>query len=94
MRHAAKPLAPRKQIKILLESGGSAEYNKDMLAEFPFSDEWKNDHMVTGLADMVRMNHYLVNWPVVLDALRRLWETGNVSELKSSFYEPFEKPTT
>lgn len=64
-----------------------------MLNEFPFSDEWKSDRMVRGLFDMIRMNQYLENWPVVLDALRRLWETGKVSQLKTSFYEPVKKPT-
>jgi hypothetical protein len=38
------------------------------------------------------MNQYVTNWPVVLDALRQLWEVGKVSQLKSSFYEPVEKP--
>ena len=63
-----------------------------MLDEFTFSDVWKSDRMVRGLHDMVRMNQYVSNWPVVLDALRRLWETGKVSQLKSSFYEPVKKP--
>ena len=48
--------------------------------------------MVRSLHDMVRMNQYVANWPIVLDALRRLWETGKVSQLKSSLYEPVEKP--
>ena len=64
----------------------------EMLDEFPFNDVWKSDGMVRGLHDMVRMNQYVSNWPVVLDALRRLWETGKVSQLKSSFYELVKKP--
>jgi hypothetical protein len=63
-----------------------------MPTEFPFSDVWKSDSMVKGLFDAVRMNQYVANWPVVLNALRRLWEIGKVSELKTSFYEPVEKP--
>jgi hypothetical protein len=35
---------------------------------------------------------YVENWPIVLDALRRLWEMGKVSELETPFYESFEKP--
>lgn len=63
-----------------------------MLPAFPFSDVWKSTSMVRSLHDMVRMNQYVANWPIVLDALRRLWETGKVSQLKSSLYEPVEKP--
>jgi hypothetical protein len=63
-----------------------------MLDDFPFHDQWKSETMVGGLFDVVRMNQYVSNWPVVLAALRRLWETGKVSQLKSSFYEPVEKP--
>ena len=40
---------------------------------------------------MARWNPYVTNWPVVLGALRQLWEVGKVSQLKSPFYEPFEK---
>ena len=38
-----------------------------------------------------RWNQYVANWPIVLDALRKLWEMGKVSELKTPFFEPFEK---
>jgi hypothetical protein len=34
---------------------------------------------------------YVSNWPIVLNALRQLWETGKVSELKSPFWEPPQK---
>ncbi len=34
----------------------------------------------------------MTNWPILLDALRHLWGMGKVSELKSPFYEPLEKP--
>jgi hypothetical protein len=39
---------------------------------------------------MIRLT---TNWPMILEALRRLWEMGRVSALQSPFYEPFEKPT-
>jgi hypothetical protein len=45
-----------------------------------------------GLFDAVRMNQFVSNWPVVLAALRQLWEVGKVSELKTSLYEPVKKP--
>jgi hypothetical protein len=48
--------------------------------------------MVRSLFGAARWNRYVANWPVVLAALSRLWETGKVSELKSPFYELFEKP--
>ena len=38
------------------------------------------------------LSRFMTNWPIILDALRRLWEMGKVSELKSPFYEPIEKP--
>jgi hypothetical protein len=34
------------------------------------------------------------NWPLILDALRRLWEMGKVSEMKSPFYEVLGKRAT
>jgi len=40
---------------------------------------------------MFSLNQYLANWPVLLDALRRLWEIGRVSELKTPFYDPFDQ---
>lgn len=48
--------------------------------------------MVMPLFGLARWNQYVSNWSVALDALRRLWETGKVSELKSPFFEPLEKP--
>jgi hypothetical protein len=48
--------------------------------------------MVQRLFRATRWNQYTANWPVVLDALIRLWKMGKVSELKSPFYEPVEKP--
>ena len=62
-----------------------------MLTEFPFGDEWQS-RMVRALFGMARWNPYVSNWPVVLEALRQLWEMGKVSELKSPHYEPVEKP--
>jgi hypothetical protein len=35
---------------------------------------------------------YESNWPIALNALRQLWETGRVSELKSPFWESPQKP--
>ena len=35
---------------------------------------------------------YVSNWTLVLKALRQLWETGRVSELKSPVWEPPQKP--
>jgi hypothetical protein len=63
-----------------------------VLAGFPFSDERISRSKVKALSLATRWNPYVANWTVALDALRRLWETGKVSELKSPFYEPFEKP--
>ena len=56
-----------------------------MLTGFPIEDQVKN------LFGALRMNQYITNWPIVLDALRRLWEIGRVSELKTPFYEPFDQ---
>jgi len=57
-----------------------------MFTGFPISDEWK------GLLGIMRMNQYRANWPIVLRALRRLWEIGKVSKLETPYFEPFEKP--
>jgi hypothetical protein len=62
-----------------------------MLNGFIFSDEWKSN-MMRALLSATRWNQYFANWSVALDALRKLWEMGKVSELKTPFYEPFEKP--
>ena len=47
---------------------------------------------VRGIFGATRWNQYRSNWPVVLDALRQLWQVGKVSELKSPFYEMVEMP--
>jgi len=44
-----------------------------------------------GLLGLARWNGYVFNWPIVLKALRWLWEMGKSSELKSPFYEPVEQ---
>ena len=62
-----------------------------MLPRLPSNGEW-NRPMVRDLFGLMRLNQYRTNWPIVLDALRQLWEIGKVSQLKSSFYEPVEKP--
>jgi hypothetical protein len=62
-----------------------------MLTGFPLGDEW-NRRLVRMILGMARWNPYASIWPVVLIALRRMWEMGKVSELKSPFYEPVEKP--
>lgn len=73
------------------------------LNRFPLADEWKDYvRVLTDLSAVVRRNQaastrykdyfeYVENWPIALDALRKLWEMGKVSELKTPFYEPFEK---
>jgi len=58
---------------------------------FSLGDEGQS-RVVKGLFGAARWNQYRTNWPVALDALRRLWETGRVSELKTPFCEPVEKP--
>ena len=63
-----------------------------MLTGFPFYPTPQTDIMqrILGVA---RWSPYVMNWPVVLAALRALWENGKVSQLKSPFYERIEKPT-
>ena len=70
---------------------GRILYNRDMFTGFSFSPE-RQSRMVRTIFGMARWNPYVRNWPVVLEALRELWENGKVSELKSPFYEPLEKP--
>lgn len=43
------------------------------------------------MRDMQEWNQYIINWPIALDALRKLWETGKVFQLKSPLYEPLKK---
>jgi hypothetical protein len=65
-----------------------------MLTGFPLGEESDSHKMLPLIHAMRRnewWNQYVANWPIVLDALRRLWEMGKVSELKTPFYEPFEK---
>jgi hypothetical protein len=61
-----------------------------MLTGFPLGVE-SNSRMAR-IFGMARWNPYVSNWPLVLEALRKLWEMGKVSELRSPFYESFEKP--
>jgi hypothetical protein len=63
-----------------------------MLTGFSLGDEWQSRSSVKALFGAARWNQYIMNWSIALDALRQLWETGKVSELKSPFYEPIEKP--
>ena len=49
------------------------------------------DHSNEALFRAIHWNKYVANWSVVLEALRRLWEMGKVSELKTPFYEPFNR---
>ena len=58
-----------------------------MFTGIPLGDQWQRR-----VVRATRWNQYTANWPVVLDALRQLWERGKVSELKSPFYELVEKP--
>ena len=57
-----------------------------MLTGFPLGVEWNSrmarDIFIFGMA---RWNPYVSNWPIVLDAFRRGWATGRVSELKTPF---------
>jgi len=55
-------------------------------------NDTSNSYFVKNLFGAVRMNEYRTNWPIVLAALRQLWEMGKVSELKSPYYELVEKP--
>lgn len=57
---------------------------------FSLSNEWQT-HMVRKLFGATRWNQYVANWPIVLAALRELWEMGRVSELKTPFCEPPQK---
>ena len=63
-----------------------------MVTRFPFSDKWQSRPNMMALLDAMRMNQYRTNWPILLKALRQLWEMGKVSEFKSPFYELLEKP--
>ena len=56
-----------------------------------FVDAQSKNRAVRGIFGATRWNQYRANWPVVLDALRQLWQAGKVSELKSPFYEMVEK---
>ena len=62
-----------------------------MVTGFPFSDEWQSRPMVWALFGLARWNQYVSNWSVTLAALRQLWETGKVSQLKTPYYEPLKK---
>jgi hypothetical protein len=59
-----------------------------MLTGIPLDAEGQNR-----VFSITRWNRYISNWPIVLDALRQLWETGKVSEFKTPFYEPLKTPT-
>ena len=59
-----------------------------MLTGLPLGDMWKNLTVMERLVRATRWNQYASHWPVTLSALRRLWEVGKTSELKSPFYEP------
>ncbi len=37
------------------------------------------------------LSQLMTNWPIRLKALRRLWEMGKISELKSPFYVSLKK---
>jgi hypothetical protein len=65
-----------------------------MLTGFPGIplDNEPKSRFIRGLFGATRWNQYIANWPVVLAALERLWEAGKVSELKSPFYEPVQRP--
>jgi hypothetical protein len=62
-----------------------------MLTGLLLNDAWQK-RVVRAVLGATRWNRYASHWPVVLRALRQLWEAGKVSEFKTPFYEPFEKP--
>ena len=62
-----------------------------MLTGLPFHDEGMHPSHVKALLRAARWNQYVEHWSEALHALRRLWEMGKVSELKSPFYEPVKK---
>ena len=62
-----------------------------MITGFPFDEELQSYRTVRTLLNGTRWNQYVLNWSVVLAALRQLWETGKVSQLKSPFYELLDK---
>ena len=35
----------------------------------------------------------MTRWPLIIDALGRLWEMGKVSEFKTPFYKPIKTPS-
>ena len=55
-------------------------------------NDTSNSYFVKNLFGALRMNQYRTNWPIIMAALRQLWEMGKVSELKSPYYELVEKP--
>jgi len=70
-----------------------------MVSGFPFRNEWHSHRQMLALFDIMRSirdsqewNRYILNWPIALNALRQLWETGRISEMKSPFWEPVRKP--
>ncbi|HSL47042.1 MAG TPA: hypothetical protein VK897_26630 [Anaerolineales bacterium] len=62
-----------------------------MFPGIPLGEE-SQSRIVNAKLRMARWNPFVLHWSIALDALRQLWETGKVSELKSPFYEPVEKP--
>ena len=67
------------------------DYKQTMFTGFPISDEWKK-RSTEKLLNAVHMNRIMANWPVVLAALRQLWETGKATKLETPYFEPFERP--
>ena len=74
----------------------------DLIEKYSLGGEEKS-RLMMALLTAARRNHatltryrdyveYVENRPIALVALRRLWEMGKVSELKTPFYELFEKP--
>jgi hypothetical protein len=47
--------------------------------------------VLTRLSQSHEWSQYVANWPVVLEALYKLWKLGKVSQMKTPFYEPFKK---
>jgi hypothetical protein len=67
------------------------DYNKNMLPRFPIGNDQRH-FFDKRLFALMRLNQYRANWPILLKALRQLWDFGKVTKLETPFFEPFEKP--
>lgn len=65
----------------------------DLINRFSFSDQGNNPeiNVLRNLSHSYEWSQYVANWPITLKALRKLWELGKVSQLKTPFYDPLKK---